>query len=168
MKIAGIEYYSDCNGSGFRNVLFISGCWHSCRKYCHNKQVQDPNFGEEKTIDEVIELLNKKNNKNITISGGDGLTYQVKNTIELVKTLKEKYNKNIWLYTGYKFEELLKDNIRKEVLKYVDVIVDNNFNPILAKENPHPLFRGDIGQKIIDVQKSLKQNKIIEWDDNIR
>ena len=109
----------------------------------------------------MIEEIISKSDNDITISGGDGLTYQLNSTYELVKELKLKYNKNIWLYTGYTFEELLNsDNIiHVEILKYIDVLVDGNFNPNYI--NDEHIFRGDSSQRIINVQESLKQNKII-------
>lgn len=159
--ISGIQYDSCVNGVGFRDVIYISGCWHECRKYCHNKETHSKDSGVKYTIQNLINEINSKSSNDITISGGDGLTYQIMETYELIKELKLYNNKNIWVYTGYKFEELLSDlnPIRQEVLKYIDVLVDGKFNPDYKDESC--VFKGDLTQRIIDVQKSLKENKII-------
>ena len=161
INISGIQYDSCVNGVGFRDVIYVSGCWHNCRKYCHNKDTHNPNFGKKYIIVSLIEEIISKSDNDITISGGDGLTYQLNATYELVKELKLKYSKNIWVYTGYTFEELLNsDNyIHTEILKYIDVLVDGNFNPNFT-DDEH-IFRGDSTQRIINVQESLKQNKLI-------
>lgn len=162
--ISGIQYDSCVNGVGFRDVIYISGCWHKCMKYCHNKDTHNPNFGKKYIIKDLIkEILNKSSNE-ITISGGDGLTFQINKTFNLVKELKVNHCKNIWLYTGYKFEELLEDQnpIRREILNYIDVLVDGNFNPKYKYENS--IFVGDSSQRIIDVTKSLKYGKVILFE----
>lgn len=159
--ISGIQYDSCVNGVGFRDVIYVSGCWHECMKHCHNKETHNKNNGIEYNIEDLIKEIINKSSNDITISGGDGLTYQIEETFKLVKELKVAYNKNIWLYTGYKFEELLEDSnhSRQEILKYIDVLVDGNFNPEFVGDNC--VFRGDLSQRIIDVQKSLIENKII-------
>ena len=164
--ISGIQYDSCVNGVGFRDVIYISGCWHECRKYCHNKETHNPKYGKKYFVEDLVKEMLSKSSNDITISGGDGLTYQINETLELVKELKLKYNKNIWLYTGYKFEELLEDSnsMRQEILTYINVLVDGNFNPNFASEEV--VFRGDSSQRIIDVQKSLKENKVVLFELN--
>ena len=164
--ISGIQYDSCVNGVGFRDVIYISGCWHECRKYCHNKETHNPKYGKKYFIENLIKEILSKSSNNITISGGDSLTYQISETLELVKELKLRYKKDIWLYTGYKFEELLEDsnNMRQEILNYIDVLVDGNFNPNFA--SGEVAFKGDSSQRIIDVKKSIKENKVILFELN--
>ena len=164
--ISGIQYDSCVNGVGFRDVIYISGCWHECRKYCHNKETHNPKYGKKYFVEDLVKEMLSKSSNDITISGGDGLTYQITETLELVKELKLKYNKDIWLYTGYKFEDLLEDSngMRQEILTYINVLVDGNFNPNFASEEV--VFRGDSSQRIIDVQISLKENKVILFELN--
>ena len=164
--ISGIQYDSCVNGVRFRDVIYISGCWHKCMKYCHNKDTHNPKYGKKYFVENLVKEILSKSSNDITISGGDGLTYQITETLELVKELKLKYNKDIWLYTGYKFEELLVDSnsMRQEILNYIDVLVDGNFNPNFASEEV--VFRGDLSQRIIDVQKSLKENKVVLFELN--
>lgn len=159
--ISGIQYDSCVNGVGFRDVIYVSGCWHKCKIYCHNKESHNVKNGSQYNIYDLINDITSKSSNDITISGGDGLTYQIKETYKLVRELKLKYNKNIWLYTGYKYEELISDDnpIRQEILKYIDVLVDGNFNPKYKDDSC--IFKGDLSQRIIDVKKSLKENKVV-------
>ena len=83
----------------------------------------------------------------------------IEGTTKLAKAFKEKYpNKNLWVWSGFKFDKDLKD---KEVLNYIDVLVDGTYKDEL--HNPTLKWRGSENQRVIDVQKSLKQNEIIKW-----
>jgi anaerobic ribonucleoside-triphosphate reductase activating protein len=153
--------YNSCSfveGDGLREVIYIAQCTHACLG-CHNKQYWN-DVGDTYEIDDVVERLTKNPRTNITISGGDGLTIQYEGTLKLLRKLKEKSNKNIWLYTGYTWEELFKLN-KDEVLNYIDVLVDGRFE--IDKRDIALNFKGSSNQKIILVQQSLKQDKIILW-----
>ncbi len=155
---APLTYDSIVDGYGIRIVVWTQGCPHNCFK-CHNPETHDITKGFDKDIDELVKDIVKYPLKSgVTLSGGDPF-YQKHATLELVKKLKE--NKlNIWIYTGYLYENLLLDPICKEILSYTNVLVDG---PFILKEH-HPLlkFKGSKNQRIIDVQKSLISNKIIE------
>lgn len=159
IKVSGILYDSVVDGIGFRDVCFIQGCWFNC-KGCQNQQTHNPNIGIEYDIYDLAKILGESRNP-ITISGGDGLTYQIEATFNLVKTLKIKYNKNIWIYTGFKFEELLNNSnkLRTEILKYIDVLVDGKFDE--SKKDRRCAFKGSTNQRVINVKESLKQNKVV-------
>lgn len=159
MKILNID--TDCtdNGTGLRTVIYISGCNHCCEG-CHNPSSWNPNKGLDYSIDELIDIIEDNPLANVTISGGDSLTYQYRDTLELVKVIKSKTGKNIWLYTGFTFEQIL--NSKKEVLAYIDALVDGKF--ILEQRDLTLKFRGSRNQRIIDVQKSLNKNKLIILD----
>ena len=111
------------------------------------------------TIDDVIrDVLSDRND--ITLSGGDPLTYQIKATTNLLKALKqERPTVNIWCYTGYTWEELIKLPEAREALNYIDVLVDGRYEA--DKRDLDLLFRGSSNQRIIDVKKSLANNRII-------
>ena len=70
-------------------------------------------------------------------------------------------NKDIWIYTGYVWEDIIKDDTLKEILKRTDVLVDGAYIDEL-RDISLP-FRGSSNQRIIDVQESLKQNQVILW-----
>lgn len=129
---------------------------------CHNPETHSRTYGKKYKIKDLIVNLSSDDN-DITISGGDSLTYQIRETYEVVKELKLKYNKNIWLYTGFKFEQLLADcnPIRQEILKYIDVLVDGKFD--YSKANNDLIFKGDSSQRIIDVKNSLEKNEVVLW-----
>lgn len=163
MNFCKIETCSIENGTGFRVVLWCSGCSHHC-KGCHNPETWDGDAGREFTAKEkelIYKLLDKEYISGITFSGGDPLFKRnIPAVYQLLQDIKKDFpNKNIWLYTGYTFEELQRDPDRKKLLPYIDVLVDGRF--ILEQRDITIAFRGSPNQRIIDVPATLKENKII-------
>ena len=160
MKITKID--TDCtdNGNGIRTVIYVSGCSHYCEG-CHNPSSWNVNNGIEYSINELINIIEDNSIADVTISGGDSLTFQYEDTLMLVKEIKAKTRKNIWLYTGYVFEEI--PDSKKEILRYLDVLVDGRFE--LSKKDLQIMFRGSSNQRIIDVQRSIKEGITILWKD---
>ena len=162
------------NGYGIGVSLFFSGCDFHC-KNCFNSELWDYNYGKpftNKELEEIINLMSDPHISRLSILGGDGLMdNNLNDTMLLVKKIKKIYpNKKIWLYTGYTFEEIMNiDNtssniiLRKEVLNYVDFLVDGRF--IDELKNLSLKFKGSSNQRIINVQESLKQNKVVLWED---
>jgi len=156
------------NGDGLRVVLFVSGCEHSCAN-CQNPQTWDCNSGipfDYKAKGEIFEQLDKDYISGITFSGGDPLSksnyYEV---FILCGEIKNKFpTKTIWLYTGYTWEQILQSRELSKVMTTVDVLVDGKFEQDLADIKYH--WAGSTNQRIIDVQKSLNQNKIILKGEN--
>lgn len=150
------------NGDGLRVTLFVSGCSHNCPN-CQNPQTHSPTSGIEfdvSTLSEIFEQLDQDYISGLTLSGGDPLYCDNRAKIYYIcNKVKQLYpNKNIWLYTGYRWEEI-KDLL---LLKYVDVLVDSRFIQALANENYH--WAGSTNQRIIDVQESLRKKEIILYD----
>lgn len=150
------------NGNGIRVVLWVSGCEHFCSQ-CHNPQTWDKNSGKPFTPKQLEYVINELKNdyiSGITYSGGDPLFPDNRNVItkvaQLIKYTLPK-NRTQWLYTGYKWEEI-KD---LEILNYIDVLVDGKFE--INNKDISLKFRGSTNQRLIDVQKSLKENKVILW-----
>jgi anaerobic ribonucleoside-triphosphate reductase activating protein len=137
------------DGVGLRYSIYFSGCSHACPG-CHNEYSWNPNNGTELTYEILNEIANEINQNElldgITISGGDPL-FNPKDMLKVLKFLKKKTKKNIWMYTGYTLEEIKKDDLRKECLKYVDVLVDGRF--IKELYDPNIKFRGSSNQRII-------------------
>ena len=151
------------NGSGLRVVLWTSGCEHRCNG-CHNPQTWDRDSGikfDSNAWNEVLALLEKPYISGITYSGGDPLFPANRSIItSMAKTIHQLYpDKTQWLYTGYNYEDI-KD---LEIMKYIDVLVDGEYIDSL-RDTSLP-FRGSSNQRLIDVQKSLKENKIIKYID---
>ena len=149
------------NGEGLRVVLWLAGCEHHC-KNCHNPETHDPNGGIKLTneaLDELFECLDKDYIKGLTLSGGDPLYPDNRYEIgQLCKLVKEFYpQKDIWLYTGYTYEQVK----HLKVMKYIDVLVDGRFVEELADVN-YP-WAGSTNQRVINVKASLKQKEVILW-----
>lgn len=162
MRILDIIHDSIVDGIGLRTVIFFSGCHHRC-KGCHNPESWNIEYGNNYIIKEVVdEIQTNKIKQGITLSGGDPF-YQADEVLELVKELKI-YDYNIWAYTGYTFEEIINNDNkeRSELLKYIDVLVDGRF--VEELKDLTLKFKGSSNQRIIDVQKSLKENKVVLYE----
>ncbi len=158
MKYHNITHDDMLNGQGLRVVLWVSGCSHRCDE-CQNPITWNPEKGLEFDEDAEKELLDdlKKNYiEGVTFSGGDPLYIQNRDEItRLAKKIKEEFpSKNIWLYTGYLWEEICE----LEIIKYVDVIVDGPFKKELKDIKLH--WKGSSNQRVIDVQQSVNCGKV--------
>lgn len=147
------------NGDGLRVVLWTAGCTHHCPD-CQNPQTWDVDGGVEfdkKAEDELFEALKPDHISGITFSGGDPLhPFNREEVFRLAKKVKELMpNKTVWLYTGFLWEDLYD----KLDLSNIDVFVDGEFKKELNDNNLK--WVGSSNQKIIDVQKSLKEGKIV-------
>lgn len=156
IRLIGYNPCSVTDGIGLREVVYISYCTHHCLG-CQNQKYWNDN-GDEYLIDDVVEKLYKNPLTDITISGGDGLTVQYENTLELCRKLKEKGDKNIWLYTGYTYENLFKID-KDEILNYIDVLVDGKFE--IDKRDLTLKFKGSNNQRTIDIKESIKKNMLV-------
>lgn len=159
IRLAGkLSYDSIVDGKGLRMVVWTQGCIHNC-PLCHNQQTHDLTGGTLVEIDDVVNEINAYTFKSgVTISGGDPFE-QREALLELTKKLKENKT-NIWVYTGYTYEQLLNYDICKEIFKYIDVLVDGPF--INALKSDTLRFKGSSNQRIIDIKSSLLENKVIE------
>lgn len=169
----GIIKEDTINGPGMRTSIFISGCINRC-KNCFNKELWDPKYGREfnqELFNEIMEAVSSPLIRGITLLGGDPLYY--KNVIGVGKFIKEykKYLKennmldkdNIIIYTGYKLENLVGRRRYRlyllEILKNSDILIDGKFEESLKDLNLK--FRGSSNQRIIDLKRSFKEDKII-------
>ena len=160
MRYNKIRKMDISDGPGIRVSIFMQGCTFNC-KNCFNQETHDFNGGKEFTDDTIEEVLNLCENdtiKGLSILGGEPLhPKNIEGTTKLSKKFKEKFpNKNLWIWTGFLFDKDLKD---KEVLNYVDVLVDGQYEDEL--HDPKLKWKGSSNQRVIDVQESLKQGKII-------
>ena len=163
------------NGEGLRVVLFCTACDHYC-KNCHNPETWQASNGklfDDNAKLQIFNELEKDYISGLTISGGDPLNINnLKDVCNLCKEVKEKYSdKTIWLYTGYKWEDIIKEInawhqdelILSQIIKNIDVLVDGKFVEELA-DVKYP-WAGSTNQKVIDVKKSLEQNEVVLWCD---
>ncbi len=144
------------DGEGLRAVLWTQGCSHNC-KGCHNPETHDFNKGVLVEVDEVKQLIKDLTLQDgITFSGGDPF-FQPEPCIEIAKFAKEE-GLNVWAYTGFLFEDLIKNEKMREFLNYIDVLVDGKFE--LDNKSLNLKFRGSTNQRIINVPRSLKMGKV--------
>lgn len=163
MKIRLAAYLqpdSIVDGEGVRTVLWTQGCPHACPG-CHNPGTHDFDGGALVDVDEVIAELQKvKNQDGITLSGGDPVC-QSDACYEISKAAHEM-GLNVWCYTGFTYEQMLLNPKTKRLLEQIDVLVDGKF--MLEEKSYDIYFRGSRNQRIIDVQKSLEEDKVILVD----
>lgn len=166
LRIAGIANDSIVDGPGIRFTIFVQGCPHRC-KGCHNPQTHDFNGGEVVTLESLLEKI--KSNPlldGVTFSGGEPF-YQAKPLYELALEVK-KLGMSIVVYSGYTIEDLFKmseeepNNFYIDLLSTVDYLIDGPFK--LDKRNILLKFRGSSNQRIINVQKSINEERIVEED----
>ena len=160
MRYNQIREMDISNGPGVRVSIFMQGCHFHC-KNCFNKETWDFEGGKEfteDTIKKILQLSNKEYIKGLSILGGEPMhPNNIEGTTKLAKAFKEEYpDKTIWAWSGYRFDKDLKD---KDVLKYIDVLVDGTYKEEL--HNPTLKWKGSSNQRVIDVQKSLGQGEII-------
>lgn len=163
MKIrlaADLQPDSIVDGAGIRTVIWTQGCGHHCFK-CHNQSTWDFKGGYEVDVLEINKKLdNLSIQTGITLSGGDPM-YQAKACQKIAKHAKE-IGLNVWCYTGFTFEQVIKNKDMFNLLKYVDVLVDGKFD--INEFSLNLDFRGSKNQRIIDVRKSLEENKVVLID----
>ena len=171
MNYGAIKKCDIANGVGVRTVLFVSGCTHHC-KGCFQPETWNFDYGErytKETEDEIIESLRPDYVDGITLLGGE--PFEPENQRELVKLLrrikKELPQKTVGSFSGYTYEELTGDSravceVTNEMLSMLDVLVDGEF--VEAKRNISLRFRGSENQRLIDMNKTRKEGKIVLWD----
>lgn len=163
MNFAQIRKYDVANGPGIRTTIFVTGCTHKCHN-CFNEDYQDFDFGDpwtQKETDEVIEDLKLDEVKGLTVLGGEPFQNEV-DLLQVLRDIKKEVQKDIWIFSGYTYEEILKDQDKKKLLEECDILVDGRFVEALKDLNLR--FRGSSNQRIIDVQKSLNENKVVLFD----
>lgn len=164
IRYAGLDKNDIINGKGFNVSFWTQYCPHRCEG-CHNPETWSKNGGilieYNQLLQEIIEAIQANGIiRNFSILGGEPLCKEnIKLTYNLIKDIKKVYpNILIYCWTGYNFEEIRKKY--KEILKNIDILIDGKF--ILEQRDVTLKLRGSSNQRVIDIQKSLKENKIIE------
>ena len=174
VRIAGQVKHSAVDGPGVRYTLFLQGCPHGC-KACQTHETHDPDAGTERDLDEVIdEILSTRFLDGITLSGGDPM-WQPEASMAIAKAAHEA-GLSVWVYTGWTFEQLTDGKggmidppgQAKDVLRYVDVLVDGRYVDALHVDDDKRqecMWRGSTNQRLIDVQASLKEGHAVEYEE---
>ena len=162
---ADLQSDSIVDGPGLRTVIWTQGCGHHCRG-CQNPQTWDFEGGGLVPIDMVLEAIDElEYQSGITFSGGDPM-YQPE-ACNIIADYCKKKGYNIWCYTGFTFEQVMKmaevKPIYLEFLKKIDILVDGKFK--LKERNLSLLFRGSSNQRLIDVSKTLESGQITLLDE---
>ena len=161
MNYHNINHCDMLNGDGIRVSLWTAGCLLHCDG-CQNRQTWDFDSGIPFNADALYELyesLDKPYIQGLTLTGGNPLD-SAPEILYICRTVKEKFpNKDIWLYSGYTFEQIQKWEVGMLVMEYVDVLVDG---PYIEEQRDISLhWCGSKNQRIISVPETLKQGKII-------
>ena len=158
MKYGNIKFVDSSNGEGVRVSLFVSGCRNHC-KGCFNEVTWDFNYGEDFTEiqeNEIIEFCKKSFISGLTILGGEPFEEENQTALlPFIRKFKEECpDKTLWMFTGYVYEKDLinggrkcKENVTKEILDNVDVLVDGPF--ILEQKDLTLPFRGSRNQRLL-------------------
>ena len=145
MRIAGMVQDSIVDGPGLRFTLFTQGCPHNCPG-CHNPASWPFDAGEEKSVEDLMKVI-QYNRFHVTFSGGDPM-YQAADLLPLAKAITEMGLK-IWCYTGFHYEKIRDKSPYKELLEYIDVLVDGPYVEALKPIGPALRFRGSSNQRFI-------------------
>ena len=168
MNYHNIDHCDMLNGEGIRVSLWVSGCNCHCPG-CQNPQTWDFNSGipfDKDALQELYEALDKPYIQGLTLTGGNPMD-NAPEVLHICRTVKEKFPyKDIWLYSGYTFEQIQQWQVGMCILEYVDVLVDGPY--IEGQRDVSLQWRGSKNQRIINIKESLKQNKVIidEEQDN--
>ena len=163
-------YYSEIKKTDVANCigigvsLFVSGCRNHC-KGCFNPETWNFKYGKkftEDTINEILDACDKSYISTLTILGGDPMEKENRKwVLKLCKSFRKKFgdSKKLWLYTGYYYEDLIKNEDTYKIIKLLDIMIDSPF--VLSKKVVDLKLRGSTNQRIIDVHKTLNNSNII-------
>lgn len=157
INLHSILHDTTVDGPGFRTSVYCAGCAHHCPG-CHNPQTWAFDGGHSRDVEDILQEIIEDPFADVTFSGGDPF-YQAQAFAHLAKRIRQCSTKTIWCYTGFLFEELLQNPIHKMLLDELDVLVDGPF--IQALKDEALIFRGSSNQRLINVPKSLQENRII-------
>lgn len=157
MRIIDIVPGTSVDGPGLRTAIYFAGCDHRCPT-CHNPQSWNFGGGREMTVEEVMKVI-VENDFDVTLTGGDPI-YQAAVIAPLAREIV-RLGKDIWCYTGFRYEELLRRPEVQPLLDCVDVLVDGPF--VESLRDIHLLFRGSSNQRLIDIKKSTPDS-VVEWE----
>lgn len=163
---AKLQKDSIVDGEGIRAVIWTQGCPHNCPG-CHNPKTHSYDEGFLEDIEDLKKEINSLDDEvGVTFSGGDPME-QAEACASLAKYI-HSLGLNVWCYTGYTYEELLKkgkdNSYIMDFLNDIDVLVDGRF--VLKLKSYDTKFRGSKNQRLIKVKESLESNKVVLYDSN--
>ena len=173
MHYGEIKNYDIANGVGVRVTLFVSGCTNRCEG-CFQPQTWDFEYGEPFTAEtegQILEMLSPGYINGLTLLGGDPFEPENQRALTpFLRRVRALYpQKNVWAFTGFLYEELLRQGshprceVTDEMLGLIDVLVDGPFVERLKDISLR--FRGSSNQRLIDLNKTREAGSIVLWDD---
>jgi anaerobic ribonucleoside-triphosphate reductase activating protein len=161
MHYFDIKHCNMVNGCGLRTVIWVAGCERKCPG-CFSPHTHDFKGGIEFDEDAKKELmcdLNEDWCAGVTWLGGEPLhPVNLPEVLKTAKEIREKFpSKTQWLYTGYCWDEIIRDDKMSEILKYVDVVCDGPFVESLKDVTLE--WVGSSNQNVIDVKERLMTQK---------
>lgn len=157
LSILNIVHDTTVDGSGFRTAIYAAGCEHRCEG-CHNPHSWNIANGTLYSIDTLLRIIKEDEFSNVTFSGGDPLM-QIEGFTQLAQRIKTETSKNIWCYTGFTYEQILRSAKLAQILPFIDILVDGRYVATLRDLDLQ--FRGSSNQRIIDVKESLRTKGIV-------
>jgi len=157
MRISETIHDSIVDGPGIRYVVFTQGCTHNCPG-CHNPTTHDPDAGKEVSVEKIItDIQSNPLLDGVTLSGGEPFL-QTDDCAEIAEKTHEM-GLNVWCYSGFTFEQLIKDPQAMKLLRQLDVLIDG---PFMQPQKSLTLkWRGSHNQRVLDVPGSLAEGKAV-------
>lgn len=169
MNYSDIKYFDVINGLGVRVSIFVSGCSHHC-EHCFNKLTWNKNYGkpfDNSTQNKILDYIEQFSNtiSGISLLGGDPTFYDnIEPLCIFIDKFKDRFkDKNIWIWSGYTWEQIINDKFLLKLIERCDVLIDGKYKDSLKDLNLK--FRGSNNQRVIDIKASLKNNKIVKLID---
>lgn len=171
MNYADIKQYDVANGPGVRVSLFVSGCTHHC-KNCFNQEAWDFGYGQPftaATTEKILDWLSPGYVAGLSLLGGEPFERSnQQGLLPLLRKVREAYpEKNIWCWSGFLFDKDIMETMypkwpeTKELLSYLDVLVDGKF--IEEQKSANLIFRGSANQRSILVPESIREHQLLLW-----
>lgn len=163
LNVAGCNKESIVDGIGIRYTVFVQGCPHNCLG-CHNPETHQFGVGTDLELEQICtDISGNPLLDGVTYSGGEPMCFTTE-LIQLSRMLRDRMGTdfNIWCYTGYIYEDLIKKADKLELLRLIDILVDGAYD--ISQRDLTLRFRGSLNQRVIDVQKSLHEHRVIELD----
>lgn len=158
-RVLSIIRGTTVDGPGFRTSIYLAGCAHACPG-CHNPQSWNPEGGDIMTLSEIMDIV-RDEDFDVSLSGGDPL-FNPESVRNLIEALKQD-GRNVWIFTGFRWEEIMASEKLRDAVELADVVVDGPF--VESLRNPDLLFRGSSNQRLIDVGRSIRSGHPVTWRD---
>lgn len=160
IRIADIVIDTIVDGLGLRSTVYVSYCPHNCPG-CHNRALQNKDYGYDISREDLLNKILESDN-HLTLSGGEPMEQANELALLVHYYKKKKPDNNVWVYSGYTFEEIIQDKDKLKLLQQCDVLVDGRF--IIEQKDLTLRFKGSANQRVIDIPKSLKAREVILLD----